>query len=116
MAIALILLLTSTTHLYTILDSSIATAVSGWATASLLLLLLPILNNTVVRKTYLINSQLLLFLISTTAYANLNNLDTGTTSFRRSLIIQLQQQLEVGDSTTSAVSIPALPNMIVCTT
>jgi hypothetical protein len=28
---------------------------------------------------YLINHQLLLFLISTTAYANLNNLGTGTT-------------------------------------
>jgi hypothetical protein len=104
----------TTTLLYTILDSSSATAVGGWATASLLLLLFLNLNST----QYLINRHLLLFLISTTAYSNPNNLDTvtGTTSVRRSLIIQLQQQLEVCDSATAAVSIPGLTNMIVCTT
>jgi hypothetical protein len=64
----------------------------------------------------IINHQLFLFLISATKYANLNNLGKDTTSVRRSLLIQVQQQLDVGDSTTSAVSIPGLANMIVCTT
>jgi hypothetical protein len=66
-------------------------------TASLLLLLLPILNNIVV-------------------ILDFKNLGTGTTPVRRSLIIQLQQQLEINDRTISAVSIPGVVNMTVCTT